>query len=115
MIALGASTRIFLACGATDLRKSFDGLFGLVASKLEEDPASGHLFVFCNRSRTRLKVLFFDGTGLWVCGKRLEKGRFRWPEREGKARLSASEWAMLAGGLDLSRAKPRHWWRSEVG
>jgi transposase len=112
MIALGGGTRVFLACGPTDLRKSFDGLFGLVASKLEEDPVSGHLFVFCNRARTRLKVLFFDGSGLWVCGKRLEKGCFHWPKEDGKARVSASEWAMLVGGLDLARSRSRRWWRA---
>ena len=75
MIVPGPATRIFLAPGATDLRRSFDGLHGLVRSQLAEDPQSGHLFLFCNKPRTRLKVLCFDGTGLWVCAKRLERGR----------------------------------------
>jgi transposase len=75
MIVPGPATRIFLAPGATDLRRSFDGLHGLVQSQLAEDPQSGHLFLFCNKPRTRLKVLCFDGTGLWVCAKRLERGR----------------------------------------
>ena len=56
--------------------KGFDGLFGLVRQRLEADPLSGHLFLFCNRPRTRLKVLLWDGSGLWVCAKRLEKGRY---------------------------------------
>ena len=67
MIVPGPATRIFLAPGSTDLRRSFDGLYGLVRSQLAEDPRSGHLFLFCNRARNRLKVLCFDGTGLLVC------------------------------------------------
>jgi transposase len=65
----GAATRVYLAVGATDLRKGFDGLYGLVKSRLESDATSGHLFVFCNAGRRRLKVLYFDGSGLWVCAK----------------------------------------------
>ncbi|MFN9893804.1 MAG: IS66 family insertion sequence element accessory protein TnpB, partial [Acidobacteriota bacterium] len=62
------------------MRKGFDGLHGLVRDSLGEDPLSGHLFLFTNRQQTRLKVLVFDGSGLWVCAKRLEKGRFAWPK-----------------------------------
>jgi transposase len=68
-----------LAVGATDLRKGFEGLYGLARDALGLDPLSGHLVLFCNRACTRLKVLFWDGSGLWVCAKRLEKGRFSWP------------------------------------
>jgi transposase len=75
MLALGAATRIYLAVGATDMRKGFDGLLGLVQQRLQADPLSGHLFLFCNRPRTRLKALYWDGSGLWVCAKRLERGR----------------------------------------
>ncbi|MCC6264050.1 MAG: IS66 family insertion sequence element accessory protein TnpB, partial [Bryobacterales bacterium] len=64
----------------TDMRKGFEGLYGLVRDELRCDPLSGHLFLFANASRTRLKLLFWDGSGLWVCAKRLEKGRFHWPE-----------------------------------
>ena len=74
MIPLGAATRVYLAAGATDLRKSFEGLSGLVRHRLKEDPLSGHLFVFANRGRNRVKVLYWDGSGLWVCAKRLEQG-----------------------------------------
>jgi len=65
--------------------------------------------------RNRLKVLCFDGTGLWVCAKRLEKGRFTWPggDAGSKVRLSAEELAMLLGGLELTRVACRNWWRSE--
>jgi transposase len=115
MIVPGPATRIFLAPGITDLRRSFDGLHGLVRSQLAEDPRSGHLFVFCNKSRNRLKVLCFDGTGLWVCAKRLERGRFTWPEAGAgpKVRLRAEELALLLGGLELTRVARRDWWRSE--
>lgn len=114
----GAATRIYLAVGSTDLRKGFDGLYGLVKSRLEADPQSGHLFVFCNSGRTRLKVLYFDGSGLWICAKRLEKGRFDWPEAiEGTARvsLSAAEMGALVDGLELTRTRAKLWWRKKVG
>ena len=114
MIATGPATRVFLACGITDMRKGFDGLYGLVKSQLNEDPLSGHLFVFANRNRTSLKILCWDGTGLWILTKRLERGRFNWPaatEPEAKARLTGAEFSMLLGGLDLKQAKARKWWR----
>jgi len=114
MISVGSATRVFLALGATDMRKGYDGLYGLAASQLGEDPRSGHLFVFANRQRTRLKILYWDGSGLWVCGKRLEKGRFSWPKPdsgEAKARLSGAELAMLLGGIDLARGKAKAWHR----
>jgi transposase len=79
MFTLTAATRIYLAAGATDLRKGFDGLAALVQTVLTGDPRSGHLFLFTNKTRNRLKVLWFDGTGLWVCAKRLEGGRYSWP------------------------------------
>lgn len=115
MIVPGPATRIFLSPGPTDLRRSFDGLHGLVQSQLAEDPRSGHLFLFCNKSRTRLKVLCFDGTGLWVCAKRLERGTFSWPacDAGSKVRLNAAELSLLLGGLELSRVTRRNWWRSE--
>jgi transposase len=79
MFGLGPATRIYLAVGAIDMRKGFNGLYGLVRDQLGQDPLSGHLFLFTNRSRTRIKALVWDGSGLWVCAKRLEKGRFAWP------------------------------------
>jgi len=119
VIAAGPATRVFLVSGATDMRKGFGGLAALVRSRLGEEPLSGHLFAFANASRTRLKILFWDGSGLWVCSKRLERGRFHWPTLEGvdgprpKIRLSAAELSMLLGGLDFSRAQKRNWWRRE--
>ena len=76
MFGIGHATRIYLAVAATDMRKSFEGLSGLIREKLSQEPLSGHLFLFCNQPRNRLKVVFWDGHGLWVCAKRLEKGRF---------------------------------------
>ena len=131
MIQLGGATKIYLAAGATDMRKSFDTLCGVVrcwhgknaaAGGIEQtqvDPISGHLFVFCNRRRDRIKVLYFDGTGLWVCAKRLERGSFSWPasnEKDAGADrhiISQHELALLLGGVDLSRTAKRRWWRKE--
>lgn len=117
MFGLGPATRIYLAAGATDMRKGFEGLYGLVRDRLRLEPLSGHLFLFSNGQRNRLKVLFWDGSGLWVCAKRLEKGRFRWPEAAGgqdKVVLSQAELALLVGGIDLAGSKRRAWFRRVV-
>jgi len=114
MISTGPATRIFLALGATDMRKGYNGLYGLIVNQLGEDPLSGHLFLFSNRDRTRLKALYWDGTGLWICGKKLEKGRYSWPttgDAAGKVRLSGAELAMLLGGIDLKQTKRKAWLR----
>src|SRR5258707_12275978 len=76
MFGLGPATRIYLAAGATDMRKGFDGLYGLGRDRLLCEPQSGHLFLFCNAARNRLKVLVWDGSGLWICSKKLAKGGF---------------------------------------
>ena len=115
MFGWGSATRIYLAAGATDMRKGFEGLFGLARDRLQGDPLSGHVFVFANRQRNRLKLLFWDGSGLWVCAKRLEKGRFHWPKAEGgesKVTLQAEELALLLGGIDLTKTKRRAWYRT---
>ena len=113
MFGLSAATKIFISPGATDMRKGFEGLFGLVRDHLGENPLSGHLYLFANRDRTRLKVLTWDGSGLWVCAKRLERGRFRWPEAEDKTvsvTMRHEELSLLLNGLDLKRAEPRKNW-----
>ena len=107
MFGVGAATRIYLAPGATDMRKGFNGLYGLVRDQLLCDPLSGHLFLFSNAQRNRLKVLFWDTTGLWVCAKKLEKGCFHWPKADAaqaKIVLSHEQFAMLLGGIDLAQA-----------
>ena len=112
MFGMGLATRVYVATGATDMRKGFEGLHGLVRDELGSDPLSGHVFLFANRTRTRLKIMFWDGSGLWVCAKRLEKGRFHWPEAKGQARVSMrqEELTMLLSGMDLKQAKPRRGW-----
>ena len=79
MLTLSGSLRVFLAVEPCDMRKSFDSLHALVTGQLGEDPRSGAVFVFTNKSRNRIKLLHWDGTGLWVHAKRLEKGTFSWP------------------------------------
>jgi transposase len=113
----GPATRIYLAAGATDLRKGFEGLYGLVRDRLELEPLSGHVFGFANAARTRVKLLFWDGSGLWVCAKRLERGRFRWPEAAGgptRVVLTPEELALLLGGFDLAQTRRRAWYRRAV-
>ena len=114
MFGVGPATRIYLAAGSTDMRKGFEGLYGLVRDQLQLEPLSGHIFIFTNAQRNRLKLLFWDGSGLWVCAKRLEKGRFRWPEvasEQGKVVLSQEELVLLVGGIDLSQTRRRRWYR----
>lgn len=115
MMPVGPATRIYLASGATDLRKGFEGLSDQVRHRFKEDPLSGHLFVFANRGRTRIKLLYWDGSGLWVCAKRLARGCFSWPataENEtGALRIMAEELSMLLGGIDLDKTRTRTWWR----
>jgi transposase len=117
VFGFGPATRIYLAAGATDMRKGYEGLYGLVRDRLQCEPLSGHVFLFANTRRNRLKLLVFDGTGLWVCSKRLEKGCFRWPEPgEGQAKmvLSHEQLTMLLGGIDLRQARRRPWYRKDM-
>ena len=115
VIGLGAATRIYVATGATDMRKSFDGLYGLVRERLACDPTNGHLYLFANARRDRMKILFFDGASLWVCARRMERGRLRCPEAEGgKIQLSREEFALLLGGIDLVQTRQRKWYRRAV-
>ena len=113
MIPLSPATRIYLARGATDLRKSFEGLGDVVTHQFKEDPLSGHLFVFTHRRKNRLKLLYFDGTGVWVCAKRLGRGCFSWPDTTapGALRIAAEELTLLLTGLDLAKTRARPWWR----
>lgn len=117
MFGLGLATKIYVAVEAVDMRKGFEGLYGLVWDQLGADPLSGHLFLFSNRMRTRLKALVWDGSGLWVCSKRLEKGRFRWPEAKPQQRavtMRSEELAMLVNGLDLKQTRQRNWYRKSA-
>jgi transposase len=114
MFGIGPATRIYLAAGATDMRKGFDGLYGLVRDRLMCEPQSGHLFLFCNARRNRLKVLVWDGSGLWICSKKLAKGCFSWTpsgDAQGKVVLSHEELSLLLGGIDLTQTKSKRWYR----
>ena len=114
MLTLGQGGRIYLVAGPTDMRKSFDGLSGVVRGALEGDPMSGDLFVFCNRLRNRLKVLYMDDSGMWVCAKRLERGTFAWPAAstaDRRVEMRQEELSLLLGGLDARELKPRRWKR----
>ena len=113
----GSATRVYVAIGATDMRKGFEGLFGIVRDRLMIDPLSGHVFVFCNARKNRLKILYWDGSGLWICSKLLEKGRFSWPmqgDENGKVRLSQEQLTMLIGGIELRQTRRKDWYRKEI-
>jgi len=112
VLSLPPSVRIFIARGATDMRKQIDGLAALVEHVLHEDPFSGHLFVFCNRARDRVKILYWESSGYWLMHKRLEAGRFAWPDVDSASgTTSATELHAMLGGLDISRAKQRRRYR----
>ena len=100
---------MFVAVDPCDMRKGYEGLSTLAGEVMREDVRSGALFVFGNRRRTRLKILYFDGSGIWMMSKRLEVGTFSWPKAEGvtKVRLRAEALAMLIDGIDLRGGKMR--------
>ena len=107
MIHLPSHTRVFLAPGNTDMRKAINGLSILVESSLDLDPLSGHLFVFCNRRRTQIKVLYWERNGFCLWQKRLEKQRFKWPvTKQEVLELGTRELSFLLEGLDISRLRP---------
>jgi transposase len=111
VLSFTPATQIFLVSGATDMRKSFNGLMAIVEEELKRDPLSGHLFVFSNAKRNRIKVLFWDRTGLWVCAKRLERGTFAWPSGgEAAVEMTAAELALIIGGIDLKDTRRRRWY-----
>lgn len=104
------SVRIFVARETVDMRKGFDGLTGEVIDVIDEDPQSGHLFVFFNRRRDRMKALMWDGSGFWILYKRIEHGRFRVFDRAvGKKsyELTSTELALLLDGIDLRGSRRR--------
>jgi transposase len=113
MIALASGTRVWVAAGVTDMRKGMHGLAALVQTTLAEDPFSGHIFVFRGRRGDLVKLVWFDGDGLCLFAKRLERGRFVWPQAaSGTVALSAAQLAMLLEGIDWRR--PVKTWRPEI-
>jgi transposase len=116
MFSLSGSLRIFLAVESVDLRKSFNGLHEVVLNQLREDPCSGGLFVFTNKRRNRIKTLYWDGTGMWVMIKRLEKGCFTWPQGvpdsgKEKLELAPEALALLLDGVDLKQGSFKPWYQ----
>jgi transposase len=112
MLTFASTQRIYLAVEPVDMRKQFNGLWALAAQQLQEDPFSGALFVFTNKDRDRLKILFWDGSGVWVLAKRLEKGRFSWPQSSGgnKLHLEPAALTMLLSGIDLKDGCKKAWY-----
>lgn len=116
MLTFGGG-RIFLVAGSTDMRKSFNGLTGIVRERLEADPMSRHLFLFCNRARNRLKVLVSDESGLWVLSKRLDRGTFAWPSSAAppsKVEYRPEQLALLLSGFDAEKLHARRWRRRSL-
>jgi len=108
MLSLTPAVRIYVAAEATDMRRSFDGLAAIVFEVLQEDPLSGHLFVFRNRRGDRVKILYWDRSGLCLWYKRLEKGKFHFPVIAGTyVEMEAGELALLLEGIDLAGARRR--------
>jgi transposase len=113
VIELRTGTRIWLAAGVTDMRRGFDGLSAQVQTVLNEQPFSGHVFVFRGRRGDILKLLWWDGDGFCLFSKRLERGRFIWPKAEsGTVSLSRAQLSMLLEGIDWRR--PQRTWTPEV-
>jgi len=100
-------TRVYLYTGAVDMKNSFTGLYALTKEFLEEDPVSGHLFVFFNRRRDYVKVLYFDRSGFCLWSKRLERGRFHAPGPEGKHEVSYTELKLILEGIEIENIRRR--------
>ncbi len=109
MLTLPPSVRIRLATGATDMRKQIDGLAAVANQVLKEDALSGHVFVFCNRRRDYVKLLFWDRSGFWLLAKRLEEGTFAWPDSADSPAVEATvrDLMCVLEGIDLSSARTR--------
>ena len=114
MLSFAGSLRVFIALDPCDMRAGINTLHALVGDGLKEDAKSGALFVFTNKRRRLLKVLYWDGTGLWLLTKRLEQGTFCWPrcatEGQTKLALKPEAFAMLTDGIDMHGARPRGWY-----
>src|ERR1700741_4156628 len=109
MIALPSHTKIWIAVGVTDLQRGFTGLSALVQTKLEQNPFSGQVFIFRGRRGNLVKLIWFDGDGLCLFAKRLERGRFIWPQAtEGSVSLTRAQLSMLLEGMDWRR--PERTW-----
>lgn len=114
MLSFNGNLRVYVALEPCDMRKSFNGLSTVVSEKLQANPLSGSAFLFTNKRRNLLKILYWDGTGLWVVSKRLERGTFSWPRDiepgRQKLLLKPTALAMLTDGIDLKDGMRRPWY-----
>ena len=113
MLSFSSQQRYFLYRSATDMRKGFNGLYGHVTEHMQLKPLNGALFVFTNKARNRVKLLHWDGSGLWVMAKRLEEGRFSWPKSATdarKLRLGSTALSMLLDGIELKDGAKKAWY-----
>ncbi len=114
MLSFTGGLKVFVALEPCDMRAGANTLAGLVGERLQEEPRSGALFVFTNRRRRLIKVLYWDGTGMWLLTKRLEEGTFFWPQAaqagQSKLKLAPEAFAMLSDGVELRGAKLRPWY-----
>jgi len=117
MLSFAGNLRVFVAVEPCDMRKSFNGLHAVVVEKLREDPTSGALFAFTNKRRNRLKLLYWDGSGLWVLAKRLEEGHFSWPQsgknENIKIKLAPEALSLLMDGIDMREGCRLPWYQRE--
>lgn len=114
MLTLPNQLRVFLAVQPVDMRKQFDGLWAVARDHLDEDPKTGALFAFTNKARNRLKILYFDGTGVWVFAKRIEQGRLTWPthhqSQATKLKIDPAAMTLLINGIDLKQGTLKAWY-----
>jgi transposase len=117
MLSFSGSLKVFVAVEACDMRKGFNGLHALVSERLGEDLKCGALFVFSNRRHTRIKIIYWDGTGIWLLTKRLEQGTFSWPKHLApdttKLKLTPQALALLTDGVDLRGGQLRPWYERQ--
>lgn len=114
MFSFSTSLKIYLGVDPVDMRKSFNGLFAQVKGHLKRDPLDGAVYMFANKRRTLVKMLYWDGTGIWVLSKRLERGTYWWPIAEGAASadlaIASESLAMILSGVDLKQGSLRPWY-----
>lgn len=111
MIKLTPKTRIFLAAHSADFRLGIDGLAAICLKELNHSPRNGAMFIFRNKSGTAIKILFFDGTGFWICMKRLSKGKFEWPKTHGKTsiHMNSRQLSILISGRTQYQIPDSQW------
>jgi transposase len=117
MLTFSGNLRVMICLETVDMRKSFHGLAAVVRESLGGDPLDGSVFLFTNRRRNLIKLLYWDGTGLWVMAKRLEKGTYSWPQQtsgdQRSLRIEPTALAMLTDGIDLRDGVRRAWYQRD--